>query len=134
MARKDDIKALLTQHQHRLQKRKEQQARFGINTPPEILTEIEDIEAEIQRYQIELEALDDSGEEKKVTDLDISRYSAPSQRVDQIPSQNIRNSGNTTIKVEFTGNNSGQLAVGKNIVQEDKGFLQFWKGIFSRRN
>lgn len=39
---------IIKEKRRRLQKLKEQAARLGINTPPEILTEIEDIEAELE--------------------------------------------------------------------------------------
>lgn len=55
MSRKDNIRNLITEHQRRLQKLKEQWARLGVNTPPEILIEIEDIEARIEQLQRELE-------------------------------------------------------------------------------
>ena len=55
MSRQDDIKQLITQNQRRLQIRNEQKAKFGINAPPEILIEIDDITAEIKRLQTELE-------------------------------------------------------------------------------
>jgi hypothetical protein len=42
---------LLAIHQRRLQKLQEQQAAYGLNTPPEILIEIEDIEAQIRQLQ-----------------------------------------------------------------------------------
>lgn len=57
MSRKDDIKKLVAEYQRRLHKLKLQEARFGINTPPETLTEIEDIEAKIKRLQRELKTL-----------------------------------------------------------------------------
>jgi uncharacterized protein YjbI with pentapeptide repeats len=57
MTRKDDIQKLVQHYQRRLQKLNEQQARQGIQTPPAILTEIEDIEAEIDKLLIELETL-----------------------------------------------------------------------------
>jgi hypothetical protein len=43
----ENINKLIAEHHRRLQKLKEKEARFGLNTPPEILTEIEDIEAEL---------------------------------------------------------------------------------------
>ena len=54
MARQDDIKKLIIEHERRLQKLKEREAKFGINVPVEIETEIEDIEAEIEKLQTEL--------------------------------------------------------------------------------
>jgi formylglycine-generating enzyme required for sulfatase activity len=55
MAAQDDIQKLITEHRRRLQKLRERQAKQGINTPPEVLTEIEDIEAQIDRLRTELE-------------------------------------------------------------------------------
>jgi len=40
MPRKDNVKKLIIKHQRRLQKLKEKEAMLGINTPPEVLTEI----------------------------------------------------------------------------------------------
>jgi chromosome segregation ATPase len=68
MSRRDDIRKLITEHHRRLQKLKEKEARFGISTSPEVLTEIEDIEAEIKRLQGELESLEDDGGEDLVAD------------------------------------------------------------------
>jgi hypothetical protein len=59
MSRKHDIQKLINGHTRRLQRLKEQQARMGINTPPEILNEIEDIETELAELDIELAALPD---------------------------------------------------------------------------
>lgn len=50
----EGIHKQLVVHQRRLQIRQEQRARYGINTPPEILIEIEDIKAEIERLQQKL--------------------------------------------------------------------------------
>ena len=55
MPQQNDIQKLITQHQRRLQKLRERQAKQGISTPPEVLTEIEDIEAQIDRLRAELE-------------------------------------------------------------------------------
>ena len=55
--RKNEIEKLIIECQRRLQKRKEQKAKLGINTPPEVLTEIEDIEEEIENFKQSLEAL-----------------------------------------------------------------------------
>jgi hypothetical protein len=54
MAEPQDTQALIRAHQRRLQKLKAQQAVKGVNTPPEVLIEIEDIEAELARLQQEL--------------------------------------------------------------------------------
>jgi len=58
MARKDNLQKLITEHQRKLQKLQEQKARLGIHTPPHILTEIEDTEAEIAELQAELAELE----------------------------------------------------------------------------
>lgn len=128
MSRKDDIRALITEHQRRLQKRKEQQARLGINTPPEILTEIDDIEAEIQRRQTELDILEESDEED---DSNLGIPADPSASDDvkaQAQFQSVPKTGDT-ISANITGDISGQAAVGKNITQQEQGCAQFWKRI-----
>lgn len=50
----DETRKLIATHSRRLQKLKEQQALFGIDTPPHLLLEIEDIEAEIEKLQADL--------------------------------------------------------------------------------
>ncbi len=65
MSPKDDIKKLINEHQRRLQKRKEQEAALGIATSPEILTEIENIEAKIEQLQAQLAALEDANGDEK---------------------------------------------------------------------
>jgi hypothetical protein len=57
MTKRDNIQKLITRYTRRLHKLKEQNASFGINVPPQILTEIEDVEAEIVRLQAELDEL-----------------------------------------------------------------------------
>ncbi len=54
MSREDDERILLLKKRRRLQKLKEHAARSGINTPPGILTEIEDIEQEIEHIATRL--------------------------------------------------------------------------------
>ncbi|MCL4300063.1 MAG: hypothetical protein KJ077_30295 [Anaerolineae bacterium] len=49
-----DIEKLIELNLRRLQKLKEQQALKGLNTPPEVLIEIEDIEAQLEQLQTHL--------------------------------------------------------------------------------
>ncbi|MFC1976450.1 tetratricopeptide repeat protein [Chloroflexota bacterium] len=58
MQRKDDIEELIRTHCLRLQKLKQQQAEQGRSTPPEILTEIEDIKATIKDLETELKDME----------------------------------------------------------------------------
>ncbi|MCB0214389.1 MAG: hypothetical protein KDJ52_33930, partial [Anaerolineae bacterium] len=51
MTDQDANKKLLRIHKRRLQVLKEQKATFGINAPPHIDIEIEDLEAEIEKLQ-----------------------------------------------------------------------------------
>jgi hypothetical protein len=70
MSYKDDLQKEIGIYHRRLQKLKEKKATMGTNTPVEVLTEIEDIEAEIENLSVELEALgkvEDSS--KSITDL-----------------------------------------------------------------
>ena len=57
MSRQDELKKLISEHNRRLQKLKEQQARQGVSVDPKIPLEIEDIEAELVDLKAELEAL-----------------------------------------------------------------------------
>lgn len=59
MSSQNDLKRLIINYQRRLQKLKEMQALQGINTAPETLIEIEDIEAELEKFQLALKALQD---------------------------------------------------------------------------
>ena len=58
MTRQDDIKKLIRNHNRRLQKLKEQQALHGLDAPPKILLEIEDIETELEQLQTELNEIE----------------------------------------------------------------------------
>jgi hypothetical protein len=60
MSRQDDLKKLIASHEGRLQKRKEQKAKFGISADPSIDIEIEDIEGKIEKLQAELAELERS--------------------------------------------------------------------------
>lgn len=57
MSRQDEIKRELTRHNQRLQILKEKKATYGLETPVSILTEIPDIEREIEALQAELAQL-----------------------------------------------------------------------------
>ena len=54
MVSRADIKKFIELDTRRLQKLKEQQALKGISTPPEVLIEIEDIEAKLEQLQVQL--------------------------------------------------------------------------------
>jgi hypothetical protein len=59
MSQRDDIDNLITEQKRRLHQLRLQQARFGYNTPPHVLMEIEDLEKEIVKLEQELAALSD---------------------------------------------------------------------------
>ena len=58
MSRQDDIRKLIATYNRRLQIRKEQQALEGPSVPPNILIEIEDIEAELETLKANLAELE----------------------------------------------------------------------------
>ncbi len=60
MSRRDDIKKLIINHSRRLQKLKEQQSLLGISVAPNVLIQIEDLEATIKKLQVELASLPES--------------------------------------------------------------------------
>lgn len=59
MSQRDDLEKLIKEHNRRLQKLKEQEARYGYSVDPGILLEIEDIEAKLEKLQAELKMLED---------------------------------------------------------------------------
>ncbi len=59
MSHRDDLKRQIETHRRRLQKLREQKALLGIDTPPHILIEIEDIEVEIEAGQFCLARLEE---------------------------------------------------------------------------
>lgn len=62
MSDQDHIRKLIRENERRLQKLKEQKARFGSETSPQILIEIEDIEAELEELQVQLSDLKPTNE------------------------------------------------------------------------
>jgi len=108
MSRKDDIEKLIVNQERRLQKRKEQQALFGLDAPPHILTEIEDIEAEIKKLQTELEALEDSD----INEEPHGVYGEP-QRARNLMTNDEQFSGVTIGKV--TGGIHGSIIAGRDV-------------------
>lgn len=58
MSRQTDIQKLITIYSRRLQKLREQEALYGLNTAPEIQLEIETIEDKLERLQTTLENCD----------------------------------------------------------------------------
>ncbi|GAB4422643.1 MAG: hypothetical protein Kow0031_00620 [Anaerolineae bacterium] len=50
------LQTLIYEKERRLQKRREQQARLGYSTPPEVLLEIEDLEADLAKLRAQLAA------------------------------------------------------------------------------
>ncbi len=79
MPRQDNLKKLIAKHSRRLQKLKEQQALKGLDTAPHILIEIEDIEAEIEKLQKELESLGDSSVDRKSQRPEVGRLGSQDQ-------------------------------------------------------
>ena len=57
MTEKEALQKQIATHQRRLNILKEKQARLGYSSPPEVITEIEDIEAQVAKLKAELEAL-----------------------------------------------------------------------------
>ena len=60
MARQNELKKLIKEQRRQLQKLKEQQAKFGLHTPPYVLTEIEDREEEIEKLKTQLSSIENS--------------------------------------------------------------------------
>lgn len=60
MSRRDDIKKLIAKNTRRLQKLNEKKASFGLDTPTHILIEIEDVEAELEKLNSQLDRVKDA--------------------------------------------------------------------------
>ncbi len=87
MSRQDNIKRLIVTYEQHLQKLKEQRASLGVYTPAHILTEIENIEAEIEKLKTELETAQDSeiDEEAQTVPPDLAADSSPSTPTAGVP-------------------------------------------------
>jgi hypothetical protein len=123
MPRQDDIRKLIMLYNRRLQKLREQEAVKGINAPPEILIEIEDIEDKLVGLQAELETASNQPI-SSLTDDDITKElarlsddkSAPSSST-QIGGFNLSNVSGSNITI---GNVSADVSAGGDIVGSDK--------------
>lgn len=84
MSREEHIKRLIVNHKRRLQTLEEKQALYGLDAPPHILTEIEDIEANIEKLQTELKALANSrvNEKSQRTLTNLAKNTNSMQRVE----------------------------------------------------
>lgn len=60
MSRKNDIENLITKNTRRLQKLREKQASYGLDTPVHILIEIEEVEAKLEKLKSQLDAVKDT--------------------------------------------------------------------------
>jgi hypothetical protein len=127
MSRRTDLQKLITIYTRRLQLLQEQQALHGLNTPPEILLEIEDIETRLADLQATLASLDNPAappgpgrvltEAEVVAQLDRHEAAAPPHRQTQIGGVNISGSSGSTIIV---GNTSANVSADGDIVGGDK--------------
>ena len=66
MSRQDEVKVLIYNHGRRLQKLREKRAKLGISTDPRFDIEIDELEEEIEKLQMELIELD-PGEENPIS-------------------------------------------------------------------
>lgn len=99
MTRKQDIQKLLIDHTKRLQKLKETQARMGIDTPPHILTEIDEIEAEIGQLQTELDDIVGLGSQITALIEQLERKDYQEARKYQLPHAGPSSRKDTGIKL-----------------------------------
>ena len=126
MPRREDIQKLIVLYNRRLQKLREEEALKGINTPPETLIQIEDIEAKLAGLQAELETAS-SQPASPLTDDDLARELARlSDEVPCKPAQtsstqmggfNLSNVSGSTITI---GNVSTNVSAGGDVVGGDK--------------
>jgi len=123
MPRREDVQKLIMLYNRRLQKLREEEALKGINTPPETLIQIEDIEAKLAALQAELETAS-SPPVSPLTDDDLAQElarlshdkPAPASST-QIGGFNLSNVTGSTISI---GNVSTEVNAGGDIVGGDK--------------
>ena len=125
MSRRTDIQKLIVNYERRLQILKEKEALTGLNTSPETLIEIEDIETRLDELQAALrtEPTSDASSMAMVDDeitQELSRMAAegtpPGNRT-QIGGLNLSGISNSTITI---GNISANVEAGGDIVAGDK--------------
>jgi hypothetical protein len=105
MPTKDQIKQLIFNHSRRLQILKEQQALEGQSVDPNILIEIEDIEAKLENLQAALEELAETGEESPAP---------PSLRFSDLEEPQTTTTGGSTFHIDI-GDKAHHIAAGENI-------------------
>jgi len=123
MPRREDIQKLIVLYNRRLQKLREEEALKGINTPPETLIQIEDIEAKLAGLQAELETAS-SQPASPLTDDDLAQElarlsddkPAPASST-QMGGFNLSNVSGSTITI---GNVSTNVSAGGDVVGGDK--------------
>lgn len=109
MSRKEHVKKLIANHNRHLQKLKEQQASFGLHTPPHILTEIEDVEVTLAQLQAELKTLIEGDADEELPSV---APAASDVWGDNLPPK----VGGDAIVVQVGAGASG-VVIGKNITQ-----------------
>ncbi len=78
MPNKEDLKKLIDNHRQRLERLKEKNARYGLDTPPHILVEIEDTEAVINDLEIQSASLESAETDNSIrTDIQITQDTVP---------------------------------------------------------
>lgn len=73
MSRKDHLRKLIESHTRRLEILEERRAQYGLDTPPAVLTEIEDIRTALAELQAELATLAEETTSAPPTAVDTSR-------------------------------------------------------------
>jgi predicted ATPase len=104
MSRQDDLQQLIINYGRRLQKLQEQQALMGLDTPPHILIEIEDIQAKTAQLEEKLATL------AEADFVATSSYSTTEQQAQPLPQPTSQNSAQPpTQRAIFVGRQT-QLA------------------------
>lgn len=91
MSRSGDVGKLLKKLNRRLQLLKEQQAVKGLNTPPEVLIEIEELESQMQSLEAELIERDETVQ-VLLTKLDSGVSTTQASKISHL-------SGNSTLEI-----------------------------------
>jgi hypothetical protein len=128
MSRQDDVQKLIYLYTRRLQKLREKEAAHGLNTPPDILIDIEDIEQKIEMLQFDLQEANAGSTTatptQKMSDEEIQRELG-NLAPDDKPTSNVNiggvNFGNTSGgTINIGGNVQSEVSAGGDIVGGDK--------------
>lgn len=117
----NNISQLIINHKRRLQKLKEKYAKLGINTPPEVLIEIEDIEEQIRKLTSE-QLMKERSDNFRVTD----RFLFDTDSTEEYMGSKTTNTLSRNLRVFLCHSSNDKLIVRKLYDQMQKIGIELW--------